>query len=210
VTSPRKVIYSVGASLDGYIASPDGSYEWLERETRKAKGEDFGMKRFFASIDTVIMGRKTYEVGVKHGMAKSGFPGMRNYVFSRTVRGGSRYGVEFVSGDPLKLVTRLKRQPGKDIWLCGGGDLAREFLKRGALDEVGVGIVPLLVGAGRPTFPPGFAQVGLELMECKQYPTGVVVLHYRIVPRGRHPAARSGRSRRVPRGDRAARAGRRR
>ena len=185
----RKVVYSVGVSLDGYIASPDGSYEWLERATKKANGEDFGMGAFFQSIDTVIMGRKTWEVALKDGMAETGFAKMKNYVFSRTLPRGVRNGVTFVSGDPRSFVARLKRKPGKDIWLCGGGELAREFLKRGAIDQVGVGIVPLLIGAGRATFPPGFAEVELELVETKSYPAGVVALVYRIVRQARRDAS---------------------
>jgi len=196
---PRRVIYSVGASLDGYIASPDGSYEWLERATKKAKGEDFGMGAFLKTIGTVIMGRKTWEVALQHGMAETGFANMKNYVFTRTLPEGVRHGVEFVSGDPRGFVSRLKRKPGKDIWLCGGGELAREFLRRGAIDEVGLGIVPLLVGAGRPMFPPGFGEVGLELVKQKHYPAGVVVLIYRVARGGRRTVARSRRTMRTRR-----------
>jgi dihydrofolate reductase len=112
---------------------------------------------------------------------------LKNYVFSRTLPRGVRHGVRFVSGDPRAFVSRLKRTPGKDIWLCGGGELAREFLKRDAIDEVGMGIVPLLIGAGRPTFPPGFDEVELELKETKPYPAGVVVLIYRVVRPARRP-----------------------
>lgn len=181
----RKVVYSVGASLDGYIASPDGSYEWLERAAKRAEGDDFGMNDFFKTIDTVIMGRKTWEVARAHGMAETGFANMRNYVFSRTLPKGVRHGVEFVSGDPRAFVARLKRRRGKDIWLCGGGEVAREFLKRGAIDEIGVGIVPMLIGSGRPTFPPGFDDVRLELKESRRYGGDVVVLIYRVLHRRR-------------------------
>lgn len=177
----RKVKYGVGVSLDGYIASPDGSVGWLERATRKAKGEDFGMGDFFKSIDTVVMGRKTYEIGLKMGMDKGGYPKMKNYVFSRTLPPGKRNGIEFVSGNPGELIARLKQQPGKDIWLCGGGELAREVLKSQALDEVILGVAPVLVGAGRLTFPPGFPETEVELIECKQYKGGVVGLTYKVL-----------------------------
>ena len=176
----RKVKYCVGVSLDGYIAAPDGSVDWLERATRKAKGEDFGMGVFFRSIDTVLMGRKTYEVAVKMGMAKGGYPKMKNYVFSRTLPPGAREGVEFVSGNPAVLLARLREQPGKDIWLCGGGELAREFLKAGVLDEIILGIVQMLIGAGRQTFPPEFPETELELAEVKKYKGGVMGLTYRV------------------------------
>ncbi|HEX9763737.1 MAG TPA: dihydrofolate reductase family protein [Candidatus Acidoferrales bacterium] len=176
----RKVKYGVGVSLDGYIAAPDGSVDWLNRATRHAKGEDFGMGAFFKSIDTVLMGRKTYEIALKMGMGGGGYPKMKNYVFSRTLPPGERGGVEYVSGDPAELMARIKSQPGKDIWLCGGGELASEFLKAGALDEVILGIAPVLLGAGRLTFPPGFLETEVELVECKQYKGGVVGLTYRV------------------------------
>lgn len=194
----RKVKYCVGVSLDGYIAAPDGSVDWLERATRKAKGEDFGMGAFFRSIDTVLMGRKTYEVAVKMGMAKGGYPKMKNYVFSRTLPPGAREGVEFVSGNPAVLLARLREQPGKDIWLCGGGELAREFLKAGVLDEIILGIVPMLIGAGRPTFPPDFPETEVELVECKQYKGGVIGLTYRVLKAaaGTRPTKRAARAKR--------------
>jgi len=177
----RKVKYGVGVSLDGYIAGPDGAVDWLERATRKAKGEDFGMGEFFKSIDTVLMGRKTYEMGLKMGMDKGGYPKMKNYVFSRTLPPGERDGIEFVSGNPGGLIARLKQQIGKDIWLCGGGELAREVLKSKALDEIILGVAPILVGAGLLTFPPGFPETELELIECKQYKGGLVSLTYKVV-----------------------------
>jgi dihydrofolate reductase len=170
--------------LDGYIAAPDGSVDWLNRATRHAKGEDFGMKEFFQSIDTVLMGRKTFEIALKMGMGGGGYPKMKNYVFSRTLPRGERDGVEYVSGDPAELMARIKSQPGKDIWLCGGGELASEFLKAGALDEVILGIAPVLLGAGRLTFPPGFPETEVELTEVKQYKGGVVGLTYRVLKPG--------------------------
>jgi len=194
----RKVKYGVGVSLDGYIAAPDGSVDWLNRTASKAKGEDFGMREFFRSIDTVLMGRKTYEIALKMGMGKGGYSGMKTFIFSRTLPPGERDGVEFVSGDPGELMGRLKQRPGKDIWLCGGGELTREFLKSGALDEVILGIVPVLIGAGRPTFPPGFPETEVELVEVKQYKGGVVGLTYRVLKTATdsHAAKRNPRTKR--------------
>ncbi len=194
----RKVKYGVGVSLDGYIAAPDGSVDWLNRATRKAKGEDYGMREFFRSIDTVLMGRKTYEIALKMGMGKGGYSGMKTFIFSRTLPPGERDGVEFVSGDPGELMGRLKQRPGKDIWLCGGGELTREFLKSGALDEVILGIVPVLIGAGRPTFPPGFPETEVELVEVKQYKGGVVGLTYRVVKAAAGPRRAKKSAKRAP------------
>lgn len=179
----RKVKYMVAASLDGYIASPDGSVDWLERAKGNAKGEDYDMSQFFKSIDTMLVGRKTYEQALAMGAGKPISPGMRNFIFSRTLPAGQRDGMEFVSDDPAKLIARLKQEPGKDIWFCGGGELARDVIKAKALDEIIVSILPILVGAGRLTFPPEFPETALNLIECKQYKGGVVGLTYRIVYR---------------------------
>ena len=176
----RKVRYSVAVSLDGYIASVDGSFEWLNRATAKAKGEDFGMTKFFKSIDTVLMGRKTYEVALKMGVKNSVYPGIKNYVFSSTLPAGERNGVEVVSGSVGKLIAKLKKERGKDIWLCGGGDLARQALLENAVDEITLGVVPMLVGSGLPAFPPGFNETTLELIEVKQYKAGVLGLTYKV------------------------------
>lgn len=192
----RKVKYSVGVSLDGYIAAPDGSVEWLDRATRKANGDDFGMGEFFKSIDTVLMGRKTYEVALKLGMEKGSYSGMKNYIFSRTKPPGERDGVEFVSGNIADFVADLKQKPGKDIWLCGGGELAREALKDGVVDEITLGVVPMLIGGGLSAFPAGFSETELELSECKQYKGGVVGLTYTVVRanRSRSPGKTNAKS----------------
>jgi dihydrofolate reductase len=177
----RKVVYSVGVSLDGYIAAPDGSVDWLDRATSKAKGEDFGMGAFFKTIDTVLMGRKTYEHALKMGMAKGGYPGMKNYIFSRTLPPGERDGVEFISGSVAGLIKKLRKSPGKNIWFCGGGELAHAALNDRVVDEITLGLTPILIGGGLPTFPPTFPETELELVECKQYKGGVLGLTYRVV-----------------------------
>ena len=177
----RKVVYGVGVSLDGYIAALDGSVDWLNRAASKAKGEDFGMGAFFKSIDTVLMGRKTYEHALKMGMAKGGYPGMKNYIFSRTLPRGERDGVEFISGSVANVIKKLRKSPGRNIWLCGGGELAREALKEHVIDEITLGLAPVLIGGGRPTFPSTFPETELELVECKQYKGGILGLTYRVV-----------------------------
>jgi dihydrofolate reductase len=177
----RKVIYGVGVSLDGYIARPDGSVDWLNRATSKAKGEDFGMREFFKSIDTVLMGRKTFESALKLGMSKSGYPKLKNYIFSRSLPSGERDGVEFVSASPKKVIGVLRKLPGKNIWLCGGGELAREVLNENELDQVILGVAPVLIGEGRPTFPAQFHETELELAECKQYKGGFLGLKYNVI-----------------------------
>src|SRR5579862_5641550 len=171
---PRKVILGFGMSIDGYIARRNGAIDFLviDREGEKI------MADFFAGIDTTIMGRKTATGFVK--MLKSGeapdMPGMATFVFSRRWKPGPREGFEVVSGSLTNFVRKLKRRPGKNIYLGGGGELARSFLQEDLVDELFLGVGPVLLGDGIPGFPGKFPQRGFRLLECKAYSDGSVGL----------------------------------
>lgn len=182
----RKVLYHVGLSLDGCIASADGSFEWLNRTTKEAEGtgEDFGMKELFARIDTVLMGRKTYELMLSFGQP-GGYPNVKNVVFSKTLPSSQEKNVEIVREDAATYVAALKQGPGKDIYLCGGGALARDLLSHGLVDQIEMGVVPVLVGGGIPCFPAGFPETDLKLLHSKQCAGGVMVLSYEVVKAGK-------------------------
>ncbi|HVO98784.1 MAG TPA: dihydrofolate reductase family protein [Bryobacteraceae bacterium] len=170
----REIVYGCGVSMDGYIARPDGGLDWLVHEP----SHDMGA--FFKTIDAGIMGRKTYEAGVKAGgeaQFKSG--GIQYFVFSRTELPGKRRFVEWVNEAPRTFVDALRAKPGKNIWLAGGGELARTFLEEDLIDRVEIGIVPVLLGAGIPMFPAGFPERKFELIECRAYPKGLVTASYR-------------------------------
>ncbi len=143
----RKVVLSLGISLDGYIARPDGAVDFLFMP------KDYSMARSFATIDTAIMGRKTLEAGLK--MSGGSFPsyGLTCYVMSRSQPSGERHGVKFTRRTPAALVRELRKQSGKNIWLMGGGELARDFLKFDLVDEIDLGIVPVLLGRGHSSLP---------------------------------------------------------
>ena len=138
------------------------------------------MAEFFAKIDTTIMGRKTAAEVAK--LRKSGempdTPGMANYVISRRWKPGKREGFEVVSGSLTTFVRKLKRRPGKDIYLGGGGELARSFLQEDLVDELYIGIGPTLLGDGIPGFPGKFPQRDFKLTECESYSNGSVGLRY--------------------------------
>ena len=163
-------------SLDGYIARRNGAMDYLVIDE---EGEAL-MADFFARIDTTIMGRKTAAGWMK--MRRSGempeTPGMANYVFSRRWKPGKRDGFEVVSGSLTTFVKKLKRRSGKDIYLGGGGELARSFLKEDLVDELFIGISPVLLGDGIPGFPGKFPQRDFKLIECKSYSNGSVGLRY--------------------------------
>ena len=172
----RKVILGYGISIDGYIARRNGAMDFLVLDK---EGEAL-MADFFAKIDTTIMGRKTAVGMVK--MRKSGeipeTPGITNYVVSRRWKPGKREGFEVVSGSLTALVKKLKRRPGKDIYLGGGGELCRSFLQEDLVDELYIGVSPILLGDGIPGFPGKFPQRDFRLTECKSYSNGSVGLRY--------------------------------
>jgi len=136
------------------------------------------MADFFATIDTAIMGRKTLEAGLK--MSGGSLPrfNMPMYVFSHSRPPGERDGVIFVNTTPAAFIRKLRRRSGKDIWLMGGGELARAFLKADLVDRLRLGVVPVLLGEGIPLFPSGFPQRDFTLIENKTCSKGLIALTY--------------------------------
>jgi dihydrofolate reductase len=170
----RKIILACGISLDGYIARPDGEVDFLFMP------KDFSMAPFFKTIDVMVMGRKTYDVALKMGGLMSG-PKMTSYVFSRSLPPGEREGAVFTSESPAVLIGKLRRRRGKHIWHMGGGELAAEFLKADLVDELHLGVVPVLLGEGIPLFPQGFPQRDFALFSNKTFSKGLIELKYRRV-----------------------------
>jgi dihydrofolate reductase len=183
----RKIIYGVGTSLDGYIARLDGSLDFLH-----LKPSNYSMEPFFRTIDVGLMGRKTYEAGVRMSGGKFESHGLRCYIFSRSLPEGERDGAIFVREEPKRFLEKLRKKKGKDIWLIGGGELTREFLKEDLVDELYLGIVPVLVGGGIPLFAPGFPQREFTLTDNKTYSGGLIRLMYERV---REKVAVEGKSR---------------
>jgi dihydrofolate reductase len=160
----RKIVVAASMSLDGYIARPNGAIDFLV----EAQGLDFA--EFMARFDVCVMGRKTYEASVALGgeaMFKQG--DAEYFIFSRTLPRGKRDYVTFVDEPITSFIERLRAKPGKDIWHMGGGKLVRAFLELDLIDEVGIGVVPKLIGAGLPLFPCGFPERHFKLIDAKQY-----------------------------------------
>ena len=172
----RKVTYGGATSLDGFLARPDGGVDrlmWSDEAAAVTMAS-------WEGVDTVLMGRKTYEVAAKMGSGGGGgFPGVASYVCSRTLAADAVPGAAVVA-DAVGLVRRLKGEPGKDIILMGGGDLARSLFEAGLIDEVGFNVHPVLLGAGVPAFHPMTRQTDLELKECRPFKNGCVLLTYRV------------------------------
>jgi dihydrofolate reductase len=178
----RKVVLGLGISLDGYIARPDGAVDFLFMP------KDYSMAPFFKTIDTAIMGRKTYEVGKKMSGGAIDPMGIKTYVMSQTLPAGEREGLVFTRKTAKELVTEIRKSPGKDIWMMGGGELARVFLNEDLIDAIYLGIVPTLIGEGIPLFPPGFPQREFTLTENKSYSRGLIALKYERVRKAKRKA----------------------
>lgn len=174
----RKIVVYIATSADGYIARPDGDVAWLDRPHPKG---DYGMGDFLRSVDTILWGRKTYEVGLEFGGGQLGYgPTLRNYVFSRRPPGSSPLGVEFVR-EPIKhFAGRLRSAPGKDIWMMGGAGIIASFLDEGQIDEFRIHVIPVFIGEGIPLIEPRHRLVPLKLLETRRYPDGVIHLRYEV------------------------------
>ena len=172
----RKVTFGGANSLDNYIARPDHAVDWL------LWGEEVAaiMKDYWKTIDTVLWGRKTYEVAARSGHGVGSYGGVTNYVFSQTLPDGPHEGVTVIREDAAEFVRDLKRQDGKDICLMGGGELARSLFEAGLIDEIGFNIHPVLLGAGIPLFHPMSRQIDLELVECRAFKNSCVYVIYRV------------------------------
>jgi len=172
----RRVIYSVAMSLDGYIAGPNGEYDWIVMDP------DIDFNEIGSQFDTLLIGRRTFAPMASAGQGGGGWPGMKSVVFSKTLKQSDYPGVTLVSGDAAAAVNELKSQPGKDIWLFGGGELFRTLLDAGVVDSVSVAVIPVVLGGGVPFLPSPAKQRKLKLVTHRVYPkTGTLSLEYDVV-----------------------------
>ena len=169
----RRLRYQVASSLDGFIAGPHGEYDWITSDP------DIDFAAMFAQYDTIVMGRKTFELTARQGGGT--IPGVDVIVFSRTLRAADYPKISIVSTDPAETIRSLKERPGKDIWLFGGGELFRSLLNAGVVDTVELGVVPVLLGEGVPLLPPPTARAQLSLSGHRLYPkSGIMLLEYAV------------------------------
>jgi dihydrofolate reductase len=172
----RDLIYHVACTVDGFIAHEDHTIDGFP-------GEGEHVTDYFASLkndyDVVLMGRRTYEFGLRQGVTNP-YPWMKQYVVSRTMASSPDTNVELVSEGVVDLARRLKQEPGKPIYLCGGANLAATLLAEGLIDTIILKLNPVLFGSGIPLFSGAIEQTDLELTGSKTYDSGVVLLHYRV------------------------------
>jgi len=172
----RKIVLGLAVSLDGFIEGPQGEYDWCFTD------QDYGLSAFFSRIDTVFMGRKSYELAQKLGDAAAipGMPRVTEYIFSDTLTTVKPGAILVRKPESVQKVKEIKASEGRDIWLYGGADLTSFLLQEGLVDELWLSVHPLLLGSGRPLFSGIKNRIGLTLKETKTYETGLVSLTYNL------------------------------
>lgn len=173
----RKLSLFIATSLDGYIAKPNDDLSFLKLIEKE--GEDYGYAEFTSTIDTIIIGRKTFDYVLKEIGASHYDNGERDvYVITRTER-PSMGKVQFYTGNLTELLQRLKSQNGKNIYCDGGAEIINELLKNDLIDEFIISVIPVLVGSGTRLFKDGRPEQQLELVLTKTFDTGLIQLHYK-------------------------------
>jgi len=173
MAAERLLRYQVATSLDGYIAGPNGEYDWISEDPT------LDLASFARQFDTLLMGRRTYELALSQGpMLKS--MDMSVVVVSTTLDPSQHPDATILSANVANAVAQLKRQPGKDIWLFGGGALFRTMLDERLVDRVELAVSPILLGSGVPLLPPG-ERCPLRLLESTTLPSGMLNLVYDVI-----------------------------
>lgn len=171
--SAPEIVYYVAASLDGYIAGPSGEVDWLSQVDRP--GEDYGYAEFYASVDALLMGSKTYEFCLDFEWP---YPGKHTWVFSRRNLQSNRPDVTITSAPPNEIVRVLQERGCKRVWLVGGGVLAAAFQAEHLISEYIVSIIPVVLGEGLQLLAPSGTEAPLTLVDSKVYESGLVQLRY--------------------------------
>ncbi|ALL06104.1 deaminase [Pedobacter sp. PACM 27299] len=171
----RKLILGLAVTLDGYIEGRNGEYDWCFTD------QDYGLNEFFGRIDSIFIGRKSYEAAQQHAENNNGeiVPGMKEYVFSSSLK-TVRDGAILIAENSIIEAQKIKEQPGKDIWLYGGAELSDSFMKAALVDELWLSVHPILLGSGKPLFREQDSRHKLTLLESQTYKTGLVSLRYSI------------------------------
>ena len=168
-----KIVYYVAASLDGYIADMDGGVDWLPQ----GESEDYGYADFYAGVDALVMGRRTYDQVL--GFGQWPYAGKPVYVFTTHPPDDNPHGVQFVQDDAVDFVRDVATQYDGTVWLMGGADLAEQFRRAGLIDEYMIHVMPTILGRGVPLFGGDAPPTRLQLVDSRAYDDGIVMLHYR-------------------------------
>lgn len=180
--SDRKLILYISMSLDGFIATKDDDLSWLS--IVEQEGEDYGYTEFNDSIDTYIVGRKTYDVVIK--LTGGVFPPAEShqcFIITRQILNDEN-GVTFYNGDIEELINRLKKEKGKNIYCDGGAEIVKLLMDKNLIDEYIVSVIPILLGDGKRLFKGNTPRINLKALPSRQYKSGLVQLHYQRIKQG--------------------------
>lgn len=169
----RKIILGLAVSLDSFIEGPNGEYDWCFTD------QDYGLSDFFKRVDTIFVGRKTYEISLGMEGGGAGFPKFKEYIFSTTLD-KVKDGATLIKDNIKNEVEKIKKDKGKDIWLFGGAGLTTSLMNLGLVDELSLAVHPILLGGGKPLFNNINDRIKLTLVDTKTYSTGLVSLTYNI------------------------------
>lgn len=172
----RKVVLYIAASLDGYIARPDGNVDWLQDPDYALEGEDYGYKEFYDSIETTLMGNKTYLEILGYDVPFP-YPDKINYVFTRSDKEDNEH-VNFINNNLAAFAKDLKNSSGKDIWLIGGGEINSQFLEHGLIDRIILTLMPITLGEGLPMFPAHSMETKFNITKSETFKSGLCQLTY--------------------------------
>ena len=169
----RKLVLGLAVSLDGFIEGPNGEYDWCFMDP------EYNMMEFLQRFDTIFVGRKTYEMSAGMEGGPEGFPKMKEYVFSTTLDRVKEDAI-LITGDVKSEVEKIKNEKGKDIWLFGGAGLTTSLMNLGLVDELALGVYPVILGAGKPLFNKIKDRISLTLLNSKAYSSGLISLSYSL------------------------------
>lgn len=175
----RKIILYIAASLNGKIADANGNVDWLNK-IPNPENTDYGYSEFFSNIDTTIQGNRTYEQILGWGI-EFPYQGKKNYVLTNDTGLADNENVEFITGNHVETIRKIKQSEGRDIWLIGGGQANTLLLSAGLIDEIRLFIMPIILHAGIDLFTGMPNETMLELVETKKYASGVVDLRYQLI-----------------------------
>jgi len=173
----RKIILNLAISLDGYIANKDGNFAWFKGDGDKSQDtkNQFSFPKFLKTVDTIVMGRKAYDDS--YDISKEMFKSKKVYVVTHKELKNKKDNLEIISGDIVSKITKLKKEKGKNIWLFGGGVVIDPFIKANVIDEYIIGVIPIILGSGRPLFLENNPLIKLHLNESTSQ-EGIVILRY--------------------------------
>lgn len=171
-----QVILYIAASIDGFIAGPDGDISWLK--PFETGPDDYGFSDFYSGIGASLMGSKTYEksLSLKGGID----PVLPTFVLTKQKWAPARTNITFYSGDLSAVLDLIRSQTSKNIWLVGGGQLTRSFLREGLIDEIILSIVPVFLGKGIPLFQDIQVPLPIQTIKMQKFSSGIVQIRYRV------------------------------